>query len=173
VVTGAGPIGLLAALMGCQRGLDVIVFDQVTSGPKPALVADMGATYRSEGLSDAATNADVILECTGVSSLVLDVLGHSAADGIVCFTGVSSGGRTLEIDAGMVNRSLVLGNNVAFGSVNANRRHYEAAADTLARADRSWLARLITRQVPVEQFADALARRPDDVKPIIQFSPAG
>ena len=35
LVTGAGPIGLLAALLGVQRGLEVHVLDQVTSGPKP------------------------------------------------------------------------------------------------------------------------------------------
>ncbi|HVK35457.1 MAG TPA: alcohol dehydrogenase catalytic domain-containing protein, partial [Microlunatus sp.] len=32
LVTGAGPIGLLAALLGRQRGLDVHVLDQVTKG---------------------------------------------------------------------------------------------------------------------------------------------
>src|SRR5690606_34169845 len=40
LVTGAGPIGLLAALMARQRGLDVDVLDRVTEGPKPALVRD-------------------------------------------------------------------------------------------------------------------------------------
>ena len=40
LITGAGPIGLLAALLAVQRGLDVTVIDQVTSGPKPDLVAD-------------------------------------------------------------------------------------------------------------------------------------
>ncbi len=172
VVTGAGPIGLLAALMGRQRGLDVVVFDHVTTGPKPALVADLGATYRSDGLDEVASTADVLIECTGVSTLVLDVLGRTAADGIVCLTGVSTGGRAVEIDAGMVNRSMVLGNDVVFGSVNANRRHYEAGADALARADREWLARLITRHVPADRFADALTRHADDVKPIIQFAAA-
>ena len=39
VVTGAGPIGLLAAMIGVQRGLEVHVFDQVTTGTKPDLVA--------------------------------------------------------------------------------------------------------------------------------------
>jgi len=34
LVTGAGPIGLLAALLGVQRGLDVHVLDQVSSGLK-------------------------------------------------------------------------------------------------------------------------------------------
>src|SRR3954447_7201333 len=38
LVTGAGPIGLLAALLGVQRGLDVHVLYQVREGPKPALV---------------------------------------------------------------------------------------------------------------------------------------
>jgi hypothetical protein len=32
------------------------------------------------------------------------------------------------------------------------------------------MMRLITRRVPVEQWADALTRRPDDVKPIIEFA---
>jgi threonine dehydrogenase-like Zn-dependent dehydrogenase len=170
VVIGAGPIGLLAAMLGRQRGLDVVVFDQVTTGPKPGLVAELGASYRTGSIRDACATADIVIECTGVSSLVLDVLGATAPDGIVCLTGVSSGGRALTIDAAQVNRSMVLGNAVVFGSVNANRRHYESGAAALVRADRSWLERLITRRVPVERFADALAREPDDVKPIIQFA---
>ena len=44
LVTGAGPIGLLAALLGRQLGLEVHVLDQVTEGLKPQLVADLGAT---------------------------------------------------------------------------------------------------------------------------------
>ena len=48
LVTGAGPIGLLAALLARQRGFEVHVLDRVTDGPKPALVRDLGATYHSE-----------------------------------------------------------------------------------------------------------------------------
>src|SRR5512143_2627258 len=47
LVTGAGPIGLLAALMARQRGLEVHVLDKVTTGPKPDLVRDLGATYHT------------------------------------------------------------------------------------------------------------------------------
>ncbi len=47
LVTGAGPIGLLAALLGVQRGLDVHVLDRVESGSKPELVRALGATYHS------------------------------------------------------------------------------------------------------------------------------
>ena len=35
LITGAGPIGLLAALLGKQRGLDIHVLDRADSGPKP------------------------------------------------------------------------------------------------------------------------------------------
>ena len=38
LVTGAGPIGLLAALLGAQRGLEVHVLDRIEDGAKPELV---------------------------------------------------------------------------------------------------------------------------------------
>ena len=40
VIMGAGPVGLLAALLGVQRGLEVHVFDRVTGGPKPPALVD-------------------------------------------------------------------------------------------------------------------------------------
>lgn len=169
LVCGAGPIGLLAALLGVQKGYDVHVLDQVTDGPKPDLVAAIGATYHTGDVAVPASNADVVVECTGVSAVVVDVLANTAPDAIVCLTGVSSGGRTLQFDIGEVNREMVLGNAVVFGSVNANRRHYEAGAEALSRADNKWLARLITRHVPLESFAAALERQPGDVKTIITF----
>src|SRR5215217_5410513 len=81
LVTGAGPIGLLAALLGVQRGLEVHVLDRVTSGPKPELVADLGATYHSGKIGDAVDHADVVVECTGVGQLVFDAMDKAAPDG--------------------------------------------------------------------------------------------
>jgi threonine dehydrogenase-like Zn-dependent dehydrogenase len=170
LVTGAGPIGLLAALLGVQRHLEVHVLDQVTEGLKPDLVAEIGATYHHGSIEDAAVDADVVIECTGVAQLVLDVMVHNAPDGIVCLTGVSSGGREFNVDAGALNREMVLQNDVVFGSVNANRRHYEAGAQALAQADHAWLSKLITRQVPLGQWQDAYARQPGDVKTVLDFS---
>jgi glucose 1-dehydrogenase len=169
LVTGAGPIGLLAALLARQRGYDVHVLDRVTDGPKPELVRALGATYHASSVEQAGRGCDIALECTGVSHLVLQVMRVLEPSGIACLTGVSSRGRSVSVDLGDLNRELVLENNVVFGTVNANRRHYDMAAEALARADRGWLDRLITRRVPVEQWSEALARRPDDVKPIITF----
>jgi threonine dehydrogenase-like Zn-dependent dehydrogenase len=170
LVTGAGPIGLLAALLAVQRGLEVHVLDRVTTGPKPALVADLGATYHTGTVAEALPYADVVVECTGAGELVLDAIVKAGPDGIVCLTGVSSAGRTLTIDAGALNRELVLENGVVFGTVNANRRHYRAGATALAKADQQWLERLITRRVPLSRWSDALQRRPDDVKAVLDLS---
>jgi threonine dehydrogenase-like Zn-dependent dehydrogenase len=169
LVTGAGPIGLLAAMMGVQRGLEVHVLDQVTEGPKPTLVRDLGALYHHGSVQEACAGADIVLECTGVGQLVFDVLQDIAPDGIVCLTGISSGGRELQVDPTALNRSMVLENAVVFGTVNANRRHYEAAAAALTHADQRWLERLITRRVPVRRWQEALARQPHDVKTVIDF----
>jgi glucose 1-dehydrogenase len=169
LVTGAGPIGLLAALLGAQRGLDVHVLDRATDGPKPELVRDLGGQYFTAGVRDLDPPADVIIEATGASAVVVDAMSCTAPNGIVCLTGISSGGHTIELDAGILNRNIVLENDVVFGSVNANRRHYEAAAAALAAADRAWLERLITRRVPLDSWRDALTRQDHDIKVVVEL----
>jgi threonine dehydrogenase-like Zn-dependent dehydrogenase len=171
LVTGAGPIGLLAAMLGVQRGLDVHVLDRVTEGLKPELVESLGATYHATDVATVASEAcpDVVIEATGVGKLVFDSMENTAKAGIVCLTGVSPAGRDLTVDAGSLNRELVLENDVVFGSVNANLHHYALAAESLAGADRGWLERLITRRVPLAQYEDALEAQPDDVKVVIEL----
>src|SRR3954452_12566293 len=171
LVTGAGPIGLLAAMIGAQKGLDVHVLDQVRGGPKPALVHDLGATYH---YSDPETvlqrlRPDVVVEATGGASLVFAALGGTAAYGIVVLTGVSSTGRKIRVDGGDLNREIVLENDAVVGSVNANLRHYQQAADALAAADLAWLERLVSRRVPLEQYAEAFEPHDDDVKVVLTF----
>lgn len=169
LVTGAGPVGLLAALLGVQRGFEVHVLDRVTKGPKPALVAALGATYHHGAVTEACPGADIVLECTGAPQLVFDVMSNTAHGGVVCLTGVSSGGRRLGVDVGALNRSMVLENDVVFGSVNANRAHYRTAAEALAAADPGWLDSLITRREPLDAWDAALEHRPDDVKVVVEF----
>src|SRR5580704_14627096 len=150
LIIGAGPIGLLAALIGAQRGLDVHVLDHHDSGEKKAIVRDLGGTFHLGSLADVdALKPDVLMECTGAPAVVRDALGRTASGGIVCLVGVSAPGHDLDIDIGWLNRTMVLENDAVFGSVNANRKHYDDAVATLERADKHWLARLITRRVPV------------------------
>lgn len=172
LVTGAGPIGLLAALLGRQRGLEVHVLDRVTSGPKPALVRALGATYHTGRVTEIGFEPDVIVECTGVGQVIADSIRHVGAGGVVCLTGIGSGGRTTGLPLADVASELVLQNNVVIGSVNANKRHWYKAAQDLARADRAWLSRLVSRRERPEDFARALERGPDDVKVVVQFAEA-
>jgi threonine dehydrogenase-like Zn-dependent dehydrogenase len=169
LVTGAGPIGLLAALLGVQRGLDVHVLDRVTEGPKPGLVTSLGATYHHDPVDEVAARLepDVVIEATGAGQVVVDVMANTASYGIVCLTGVSSGGRKIRVDAGGINRELVLENDVVLGSVNANLRHYRQAADALAKADVGWLDRLISRRVPLARATEAFTATDEDVKVVI------
>jgi threonine dehydrogenase-like Zn-dependent dehydrogenase len=169
LVTGAGPIGLLAALLGKQRGLEVHVLDRVESGPKPDLVRALGATYHSKSLGSIGFEPDVIIECTGVNSIISDSIAYVGSSGIVCLTGVGSGGaagrRTPDIAT-----EAVLRNKVVVGSVNANKRHWYKGGQALARANREWLSSLISRCEYPESFSDALERKPDDIKVVIQFA---
>jgi threonine dehydrogenase-like Zn-dependent dehydrogenase len=171
LVTGAGPIGLLAALVCVQHGLDVHVLDRAVSGPKPELVRALGATYHTGRARDVGFLPDVIVECTGVGEVIGDCLRAASAGGVVCLTGVGSGGRTTGFTAD-VAATMVLQNNVVVGSVNANKRHWYKAAQVLARADRAWLGRLITRRERPEAFMQALQRQPGDIKVVIQFAEA-
>ncbi|WP_199512534.1 glucose 1-dehydrogenase [Nucisporomicrobium flavum] len=172
LVTGAGPIGLLAALLGVQRGLEVHVLDRVAAGPKADAVAALGATYHHAPVADVAGKLlpDVVVEATGAGSVVFDAIAHTGSYGITCLTGVSTPGRALTIDAGADNRQIVLENDVVVGSVNANLRHYQAAVRALARADQNWLQRLITRRVPLRDFADALTGHDGDIKVVLTLS---
>jgi threonine dehydrogenase-like Zn-dependent dehydrogenase len=172
LVTGAGPIGLLAALVATQRGLDVHVLDRIETGPKPELVRALGATYHTGTVGSVGFEPDVIVECTGVGQVISDSVQAIGAGGILCLTGVGSGGRATGLAPADVAAAMVLRNNAIVGSVNANKRHWYKAGEALARADRSWLARLLTRRERPERFAAALEREPDDIKVVLQFAEA-
>jgi threonine dehydrogenase-like Zn-dependent dehydrogenase len=169
LVTGSGAIGLLAAMMGRQRGWDVHILDRGSDGMKSALLRDLGARHHTGSVADLTIRPDVIMECTGAPQVVAGLAGLTTPGGIVCLIGLG-GDHAISFDIGRFNRSLVLDNDVMFGSVNANRSHYDMAANALSRADRNWLAGLISRRVPLAQWPEALRRRPDDIKVVIDFT---
>jgi threonine dehydrogenase-like Zn-dependent dehydrogenase len=169
VVTGAGPIGLLAACAARMHGKKVHVLDRMESGVKPQLVRDLGATYHSGSVRDLGFEPDVIVECTGVGTVIADSIEKIGSGGVICLTGVGGGGVS-DYAVADAAAKMVLKNNVLVGSVNANKRHWYKASQALAEADRAWLARLITRREKPENFREALQRTPDDIKVVLQFS---
>ena len=170
LIIGAGPIGLLAALMAAQRGHEVHVLDRATEGVKPEAVQGLGGRYHTGDVTELAKEIqpDIVVECTGVAELVAGAMQHTAPGAIVCLTGVASS-RTLSVDVGELNNELVLENDVVFGSVNANRRHFEQAVKSLTEADQDWLRGLITRTVPFDRWQEALDKGDDDIKVVVEF----
>jgi len=168
-ITGAGPVGLLAALMATLRGFETHVYDVVTTGAKPRLVAMLGAEYHRTPIRDSPVAADVMIECTGSAGVVVDLLDRSGPATITCLMGMSPGEAVFPIDVAALNRRLVRQNGVVFGSVNANRRHYESAATVLAQADPAWLDGLLSRRVSLDDFPQAFRRHRDDVKTLLDL----
>ena len=172
LVTGAGPIGLLAAFLGVQHSLEVHVLDRAESGPKPELVRALGANYHTGTVAGVGFEPDIIVECTGAGQVIADSIQAVGPGGVVCLTGVGSGGRSVGLPIADVAAAAVLKNQLLVGTVNANKRHWYKAGQALARADRAWLAGLITRRERPENFAQALRRKAEDIKVVVQFAEA-
>ncbi len=181
VVTGAGPIGLMATLLLRAKGYEVFTLDLVErDSHKARIVEACGAEYVKGDeeplaqLAERVKGIDLIVEATAVPQVVFDAIDAIGPNGVVCLTGVSAGARTLSVPADKLNLEMVLENKVVFGTVNANRRYFEAAVNDLAKFEELWpglCGRVITRRVPVDDFEQALKPRPGiDIKSTVSFA---
>lgn len=172
LVTGAGPIGLLATLLLSQHGYAVTVMDQVEATSGRALAAQaVGATYAqgSQGLP-AGGVFDLVIEATGFSPLVFEAAAWLAPGGAMVLTGVTGGHRQVVEDTNQFNQRMVLQNQLMVGSVNASRQDYLRSVAMLERAATEhpgWTEALITRRVEMADFSSGLAHQPEDVKVVV------
>ncbi len=180
VVLGAGPIGLLAGMLLRLEEIEVHFYDTTERGIKSDLAEATGANYiwagerkLSHELAAEIGTVDIVMEATGFSPLAFDAMDMVAPNGIVCLTGVSGGSRKLEVSADHLNLEMVLSNKVVFGTVNANRRHFESGVRHLQEIEARWpghLSRMITRRLPLTDFARAFERSSGHVKSIVEMA---
>jgi threonine dehydrogenase-like Zn-dependent dehydrogenase len=178
MVLGAGTIGLLAGMALRLENVEVHVYNRSEQKIKRELTESIGANYicaeeRPLGheLDREIGPVDIVVEATGFSPLAFDAVDMVGPNGIVCLTGVSGGSRTLQIAADRLNLEMVLMNKVVFGTVNANRRHFETGVRHLQEIEARWpgvLSRMITRRYPIERFAEALQRSSQDIKRAVE-----
>jgi glucose 1-dehydrogenase len=166
-VLGVGTLGLLSTLVLRLRGLDVTTFGS-TMPPflNSRLIEELGSRYISTkelSLTDASANYgpfDLILEGTGYSPLVFEAMNVLAKNGVLAMVSVTGGSRQIEIPADKINLGFVLGNKVAFGSVNANREYFESGVKDLSTAELQypcWLKKLLTHPVKgLENYAEMI-----------------
>ncbi|MGH7611260.1 MAG: glucose 1-dehydrogenase [Candidatus Dormibacteria bacterium] len=180
LVCGAGAIGLLAAIFLRLRDIKVSLVAKGADGSPAAAVAEaIGASlldadqHPVAGLGEELGHLDLIFEGTGVSAVAMAAIAATGHNGVCCLSSVTAGSRTVTVDSDALNLDMVLGNKLVYGTVNANRRHFEMAARMLGAAARKWpgvLERIVTRRVPVADFAQAFARGADDIKTVITFA---
>jgi threonine dehydrogenase-like Zn-dependent dehydrogenase len=178
VVVGAGPIGLLAALALRLRGVEVHVAALEPEGSaKAKLVQEIEVGYVSTSSAPLQTlpsrigRIDMVFEATGAAAVVVPAMRILGPNGICILSSVTPS-RTLETDVGTWNKEMVLGNRLAFGTVNAARRHFEAGVRDMEAAEAQfpgWMGRIITRRFPFTDAATALVRSPDDIKTVLEF----
>ncbi len=179
VVLGAGPVGLLAAAILAIRGLRTVVAGREPgSDLRTRLVPQLGAQYLSVErlpLSDLPKQLgplDLVVEATGSSAVVFAAMQILAPNGILCLLSVT-GGRTMEpVPTDQINQALVLGNNVVFGSVNANPRHYAMGIKDLVAIEKRHpqaLAKLITHRLPWQEHKTWFANRGTGIKTTLEI----
>lgn len=179
IVLGAGPIGMLAALVLRLRGLDVTACAREASGLfKDTHLAAAGIRYVStaetplDELAERVGLADVVFEATGAPEVVFPATQLLERNGVAILASVTLGDRPAPVDAADWNQSLVIGNRLVFGTVNAGRGDFEAAGRDLSAADQrwpGWASRLITRRLPYTEAAAALAHTPGNIKTVLEF----
>jgi threonine dehydrogenase-like Zn-dependent dehydrogenase len=179
LVLGAGPVGLLAAAAAANRGLRTIVVGREPETDARAQVAPkLGAEYLScanlplANLPQKLGPLDLIVECTGSSTVVFTAMQILAADGILCLLSVTGGDKQELEPTARINQELVLHNNVVFGSVNANPRHYRRGIRDLVAIERRHpgaLASLITRRLPWTEYNAWFSQRAPGIKTTLEI----
>jgi threonine dehydrogenase-like Zn-dependent dehydrogenase len=176
VVLGAGPVGLLGAMVLVQAGFQTYIYSrELPEDGRAGVAASIGATYISSRTQTVAQfaaavgNIDVVYEAIGASQTALEMLAVLGANGLFCFTGVPRHGEPISINAGLLLHNLVLKNQVILGTVNAGHAAFEAAVRDLGLFYRKWpdaVRSLITRRYPFEEFREPILA-PSGIKNVI------
>ena len=169
IVTGAGPIGILGSLLLRSMGVEVYT---VARTPAPNTSADVlakaGAHYistKDETLAQLAERVgavDLMLESTGASQVGFDAMQVLGNNGVLVLLSLTGGGHTFEVPGDTINTSLVVGNKVVVGSVNAGAEDFTHAVKRLGTFDQMWpglAVSLITSRLPFDGDLDAIAAK--------------
>ena len=179
LVLGAGPIGLLAAMMLVTRNITTTVYSlEPADGDRARLTRSFGADYvsaRDTPLADLPARigtADIVFEAVGTAKVAFGALPTLAPNGVFVFSGVPAPGRPIEIDLDGIMRDIVLKNQVLFGTVNASRAAFEAAVRQLEQFMGVFpdaIRGLITERAALED-APELLRRPSGIKQVVALA---
>jgi glucose 1-dehydrogenase len=178
LVTGAGPVGMLAAMALRLREIEVTVVERTEKPERRALLAKIGASYGATTTSPlggfvGAIGIDLIFEATGNAAVAFATFDLIGLNGVLVLTSVTGGEDALTVPGAEINRTLVLRNALVLGTVNANRLDFEQGIRDLVAAERRWpgfLGSLVTRHVPFEDAAAAIPHDPTQIKQVVEIA---
>jgi threonine dehydrogenase-like Zn-dependent dehydrogenase len=140
------------------------------------LVDSIGATYISsdtvpvEKFAEQVGNIDLVYEAVGSARIAFDVLKVLGLNGIFVFTGIPGHKAPIPIDADLIMRQMVLKNQIAVGTVNADRPAFENAIRDLGIFKKRWpqaLQSVITGRFPLDAYRDLLLGKATGIKNVI------
>jgi threonine dehydrogenase-like Zn-dependent dehydrogenase len=179
LVLGAGPIGLLGAMMLVARDIDTSVYSlEPKDSDRARLVESFGGEYVSARdtqlaeLTKRIGKVDVIFEAVGHSGVAFGALETLAPNGVCIFSGIPGGTKPTEIELDSVMRNLVLQNQMVFGTVNAARAAFATAVRELEQFMTLFpgaVNGLITERAKLER-APAMLHRPGGIKQVVTMT---
>jgi threonine dehydrogenase-like Zn-dependent dehydrogenase len=180
VVLGAGPVGILGAMALVAQGFETFVYSREQApNPKATLVESIGARYVSaeetslEGLARRIDGIDVVYEATGASRVAFEMLQIVGPNAVFIFTGVPGRRGPIEVDTDRLMRSMVLQNQVVFGTVNAGKDAFEAAIRDLGLFLERWpraVRALISGRYPLAEYRDLLVGEVTGIKNVLRLA---
>jgi threonine dehydrogenase-like Zn-dependent dehydrogenase len=179
LVLGAGPIGLLAAMMLTARNATTFVYSlEPADSDRAKLTRSFGAEYVSArdtplpDLGKRVGSADIVFEAVGTAKVAFGALGALAPNGVFILSGVPTAHAPIEIDLDAIMRDIVLKNQVLFGTVNASRSAFEGAVRLLEQfmgLHPAAVRSLITHGAKLEDVPELL-RNPRGIKQVISLA---
>jgi threonine dehydrogenase-like Zn-dependent dehydrogenase len=179
MVLGGGPVGLLAAAVLRARGLRTVVIGREDPSDLRAQIAkQLGAEYVSvanKALTDVPKETgypDIVVEATGSARVVFDAMEILASNGVLCLLSVTGGDTMNAEPIDLINQRLVLGNQVVFGSVNANPRHFAMGVKDFVTIQKKWpgaLTRLLTNRIPWQDHKTWFTERGSGIKSTLEI----
>src|SRR5438552_6985800 len=180
LVLGAGPVGILGAMLLLVNGFKTCVYSRSRApNPKSELIESIGAKYISsevenvDQLAERIGNIDLVYEAVGTAKISYDVLRVLGLNGIYVFTGIPAPKPAIGIEADIIMRNLVLKNQVVVGTVNADREAFEGAILDLGIFLKRWpqaLRSIITGRYKIDQYRDLLLGKVSGIKNVIALA---
>ncbi len=175
LVLGNGSLGLLAVAMLVGDYDVYCVGRRDRPDPTIDIIEGLGATYVDSRetpvheIPDVHVPADLVCEATGYAKHAVRSIRALGPNGVAALLGVPDSWE-FEIDGGRLHKDMVMHNKAVVGSVNSGPRHFRGAVDRLADLPEWFLADLVTRVVPPEEFTGAFETSKTTIKTAVEFN---